>query len=107
MLQTALKPMSRIRVSGIRAVVAAHYGVTVAELVSPARPLRISRARSVAWWLAHRLTRLSLMQIARCFRKERQAVHYGVQRVERARAADPGLAEVLARLEQEIREAAS
>ena len=54
-------------VADVQGVVAAHYSISVRELVSPARAARVSWPRQVAIHLARELTRESLQAIGEAF----------------------------------------
>ena len=66
-----------ISIAGVQTAVAEHYGITVAELVSPARSPRVAWPRQVAIHLARTLTSASLHTLGEAFggRNHATAVH--------------------------------
>lgn len=72
-------------IADIQSVVAAYYGITIAELISPARFSRLVIPRQLAMFLARELTGQSLNQIGAAFggRNHTTVVHSCVQVVQR------------------------
>ena len=68
-------------------VVAGHYGVSTADMLSASRDEKIATARLVALYLTHRGTTASLPEIAYAFNRSHVAVLHAVgvvsQRIER------------------------
>jgi chromosomal replication initiator protein len=60
-------PPRSISIGNIQAAVAARYGITVAELTSPSRAVRIAWPRHIALHLARELTTASLSEIGDAF----------------------------------------
>jgi chromosomal replication initiator protein len=66
----AMYPQAKSRslsIEDIQAAVAARYGITVAELTSPSRAVRIAWPRHIALHLARELTSASLSEIGQAF----------------------------------------
>lgn len=95
---------ARRQVMAIVRAVAAEYDVTTADLLGRQRPLRLSRPRNVAMYLARRLTGASFPQIARIFDgRDHTTVVYAVDTVRIGMGhGDPHSSLALA-LEQEMR----
>jgi hypothetical protein len=74
----------------IQELVAAHYGVDVAELRSNHRARRIARPRQVAMVLADALTGYSINQIGQCFRRDHTTVLHAKRVIDELAAKDPG-----------------
>lgn len=66
----------------IPAAVAAYYGLTQAELLTPSRHRFYVRPRQVAMYLAREQGRWSLEQIARCFDRHHTTVLHGIRQIE-------------------------
>lgn len=66
----------------IPAAVAAHYGLTQADLLKQSRFRFYVRPRQVAMYLAREQGRWSLPEIARCFDRHHTTVLHGVRQIE-------------------------
>ena len=61
-----------------------HSGVSIGEIVGGRRTAHVARARTIAMYLARRLTDLSLPAIGRAFRAHHTTVHEACRRVGRS-----------------------
>ena len=95
----------RIRVEDILRIVAKHYGVTRADLLSSRRTANVVRPRQVAMYLAKTLTLRSLPEIGRRFGgRDHTTVLHAVRKIDGLVSIDKALSdevEVLKRLLQE------
>jgi chromosomal replication initiator protein len=95
----------RIRVEDILRIVAKHYGVSRADLLSSRRTANVVRPRQIAMYLAKTLTLRSLPEIGRRFGgRDHTTVLHAVRKIEGLVQGDQALAEeieVLKRLLQE------
>jgi chromosomal replication initiator protein len=95
----------RIRVEDILRIVAKHYGVSRADLLSSRRTANVVRPRQIAMYLAKTLTLRSLPEIGRRFGgRDHTTVLHAVRKIAGLVAGDKVLAEeieVLKRLLQE------
>ena len=83
----------RLDLDAIQARVAAHYGLSVADLVGPGRTRALARPRQVAMYLAKTMTERSLPEIGRGFGgRDHTTVMHGVRRIEALRASDDAIA---------------
>ena len=81
-----------ITIASIQSRVAAHYGLTDADMRSQCRERRVARPRQVAMYLARRLTDKSLPFIGRRFGgRDHTTVIHAVRQIEKLRAADAEL----------------
>ena len=63
----------------IIAEVAEQYRVTPAEILSPGRKGKITRARKLAMWRARHETNSSYLKLARIFKRDHSTVIYNVK----------------------------
>lgn len=75
-------------VASIQDAVASVLNVSRADLLSPRRNARITRARQLAMYLSRELTSLSLAQIARDFDRDHSTVLHGIRSV--TKRLEPG-----------------
>ncbi len=88
----------------IQAVVAHRYGITVAELTSPSRAVRVAWPRHVALHLARELTTASLQEIGRAFGGRNHAtVLHACKTVAKRLAGDQHVQQEIDELGQELR----
>ena len=78
--------------------VAAHEGVSVAELSGPSRLRSLSRVRSLCALLGRELGRIPLAETARSFGRDPSTISRDVAHLERRLAEDPAEARRLAEL---------
>ncbi len=84
---------SRIRVRTILDVVAEHFNVSLIDLVSPRRNAKITFARQIAMYLAHRVTDRSLPEIGRAIGgRDHTTVLHGVRKITAQIKTDPAIA---------------
>ena len=83
----------KVTVDTIQKVVAEHYALKQADLISERRARAIARPRQVAMWLAKQITTRSLPDIGRRFGgRDHTTVLHAVRRIEALKADDPVLA---------------
>jgi chromosomal replication initiator protein len=83
----------KVTVDTIQKVVAEHYALKQADLLSERRARAIARPRQVAMWLAKQITTRSLPDIGRRFGgRDHTTVLHAVRRIEALKADDPVLA---------------
>jgi chromosomal replication initiator protein len=83
----------KVTVDTIQKVVAEHYALKQADLLSERRARAIARPRQVAMWLAKQITTRSLPDIGRRFGgRDHTTVLHAVRRIESLKADDPVLA---------------
>jgi Bacterial dnaA protein helix-turn-helix len=77
----------------IRDVVAAHFGITVAEIAGESSARRCARPRQIAMYICARQAGLSLLRIGRIFgSRDHTTVLYAVRSVAQRKDEDPALA---------------
>ena len=92
-----------VTITDVQAIVAAHFGVTVAELNSQSRAARVSWPRQLAMHLARDLTHASLPAIGAAFGGRNHAtVHYACRKVSDRLVADPEASTAVHDLTEEI-----
>jgi chromosomal replication initiator protein len=83
----------KVTVDMIQKVVAEHYSLKQADLVSERRARAVARPRQVAMWLAKQITTRSLPDIGRRFGgRDHTTVLHAVRRIEALRVEDPSIA---------------
>jgi len=96
--QTILRPHlscneRKVTVDQIQKIVAEHYGLKQADLISERRARAVARPRQVAMWLAKQITTRSLPDIGRRFGgRDHTTVLHAVRRIESLKAEDPAIA---------------
>lgn len=82
-----------LTISDIQKKVASHYGLKVADMISPRRTRAVARPRQVAMYLCKALTQFSLPDIGRAFGgRDHTTIIHGVRKVEDMMARDQALA---------------
>jgi chromosomal replication initiator protein len=95
----------RIRVEDILRIVAKHYGVSRADLLSSRRTANVVRPRQIAMYLAKTLTLRSLPEIGRRFGgRDHTTVLHAVRKIEGLVQGDKGLAEEIDGLKRLLQE---
>jgi chromosomal replication initiator protein len=95
----------RIRVEDILRIVAKHYGVSRADLLSSRRTANVVRPRQIAMYLAKTLTLRSLPEIGRRFGgRDHTTVLHAVRKIEGLVQGDKGLAEEIEALKRQLQE---
>jgi len=84
-------------------LVAHHYGLKVPEIKSRSNSRQITYPRQIAMYLCKRLTEMSYQEIGRAFNgKHHSTVMYSVEKIEKRRANDEGLARQLERFGRQL-----
>ncbi len=97
-------PERRVTVDQIQKVVAEHYGLKQADLLSERRARAVARPRQTAMWIAKQITTRSLPDIGRRFGgRDHTTVLHAVRRIESLKAEDPNLARDLDVLLRKLR----
>ncbi|MCC6949241.1 MAG: chromosomal replication initiator protein DnaA [Bradyrhizobiaceae bacterium] len=95
----------RIRVEDILRIVAKHYGVSRADLLSSRRTANVVRPRQIAMYLAKTLTLRSLPEIGRRFGgRDHTTVLHAVRKIEGLVQGDKGLADEIDALKRLLQE---
>ncbi len=95
----------RIRVEDILRIVAKHYGVSRADLLSSRRTANVVRPRQIAMYLAKTLTLRSLPEIGRRFGgRDHTTVLHAVRKIEGLVQGDKGLADEIEVLKRQLQE---
>jgi len=83
----------KVTVDMIQKIVAEHYSLKQADLISERRARAVARPRQVAMWLAKQVTTRSLPDIGRRFGgRDHTTVLHAVRRIEQLKAEDPVIA---------------
>ncbi|MDD3838449.1 MAG: chromosomal replication initiator protein DnaA [Phenylobacterium sp.] len=94
----------RVTVDQIQKVVAEHFGLKQADLISERRARAVARPRQAAMWLAKQITTRSLPDIGRRFGgRDHTTVLHAVRRIEELKQADAQLARDLDVLLRKLR----
>lgn len=92
-----------ITIDLIQSVVAAHFGVNVADMKAKKRTRSVAFPRQVAMYLARELTDSSLPRIGEEFGgRDHSTVIHAYEKIKAESQADPGLAQTLRELTQKI-----
>jgi chromosomal replication initiator protein len=96
-------PGYRPSIERIQEEVAADWGITVAKLTSASREQKIAVPRQVAMYLCRELAKETLQSIAEKFnKKDHTTVISAIERVGEIMAADPSVADAVARLRTKL-----
>jgi chromosomal replication initiator protein len=96
----------RVRVDDILRIVAKHYNVSRADLLSQRRTANVVKPRQVAMFLAKTLTLRSLPEIGRRFGgRDHTTVLHAVRKIDRLLGTDRALADEIEVLKRAIQEA--
>jgi len=98
MITATARPMIR----DVQKAVAAEFGISLEELLTPTRTVRLARPRQVAMFLAEELTGRKRSVIADAFRRDWKAIKEGVSRIGMLIEADPDLSLRIERLRLRI-----
>jgi chromosomal replication initiator protein len=96
--QTILRPHlscseRKVTVDQIQKIVAEHYSLKQADLISERRARAVARPRQVAMWLAKQITTRSLPDIGRRFGgRDHTTVLHAVRRIDQLKTEDPTIA---------------
>ena len=92
-----------VSLDDIQQVVADFCNIRLADLVGPRRTKELAEARQVAMWLAKQMTSKSYPDIGRAFGgRDHTTVIHAVEKIEKVRSEDMGLAENLRVLERKL-----
>lgn len=81
------------------AAVSAEFGISVLDLVSERKNIRLARPRQIAYWLARMTTPKSFPEIARQIgRRDHTTVMHGIRIVEERRQNEPDFRQLTDRL---------
>ncbi len=89
-------------IAEVQEAVAAHFGLTTAELTSSSRVSRIAWPRQVAIHLARDLTGASLPTIGKAFRRNHATVLHACKRVSERLKNDQQAVEIVANLAHQV-----
>jgi len=94
----------QISIDAIQKTVAEHYDVRLADMTSRRRPASIAFPRQVAMYLSRALTKGSLMEIGEAFGgRDHGTVIHACKKVAGKIDSEPGVKEVVARIEAQLR----
>jgi chromosomal replication initiator protein len=100
MLRSQAKP---ITLESLTKTVAAHYRLTLQDILASTRLRTIARPRQVAMFMAKELTPLSLPEIGKYYGgKDHTTVMYAVRKIRQIMDHDPDFAEDMQTLRQKI-----
>lgn len=98
----------RLKTANIQRVVAEHFSVTVADILSPRRTANIVRPRQIAMYLTKMLTLRSLPEIGRRFGgRDHSTIHHAVQKIGGQVERDPETAALIETLTIKLKGRAS
>ena len=94
----------KVTVDMIQKLVAEHYSLKQADLISERRARAVARPRQVAMWIAKQVTTRSLPDIGRRFGgRDHTTVLHAVRRIEQLKAEDPVIARDVEVLMRKVR----
>ena len=94
----------QVSIDAIQKAVAEHFDVRLADMTSRRRPASIAFPRQVAMYLSRNLTKGSLMEIGEAFGgRDHGTVIHACKKVGEKLSDEPGLKDVLARIEAQLR----
>lgn len=86
----------RVKIDDIQKLVASHYNISRADILSSRRTANVVRPRQIAMYLSKQLTLRSLPEIGRRFGgRDHTTVLHAVRKIEELVSKDKGLAEVI------------
>ena len=95
----------RVKIDDIQKLVASHYNISRADILSSRRTANVVRPRQIAMYLSKVLTLRSLPEIGRRFGgRDHTTVLHAVRKIEELAAKDKGLAEVIDLLKRILNE---
>ncbi|MGD9657410.1 MAG: chromosomal replication initiator protein DnaA [Methylocystis sp.] len=95
----------RVKIDDIQKLVASHYNISRADILSSRRTANVVRPRQIAMYLSKVLTLRSLPEIGRRFGgRDHTTVLHAVRKIEELAAKDKGLAEVIELLKRILSE---
>jgi chromosomal replication initiator protein len=94
----------QVSIDAIQKAVAEHFDVRLADMTSRRRPASIAFPRQVAMYLSRNLTKGSLMEIGEAFGgRDHGTVIHACKKVGEKLSDEPGLKDVIARIEAQLR----
>ena len=97
--------LRRVKIDDIQKLVASHFNVSRAEILSARRTANVVRPRQIAMYLAKTLTLRSLPEIGRRFGgRDHTTVLHAVRKIEELVSKDRNLAEVIELLKRILSE---
>ena len=94
----------QISIDSIQKTVVEHYDVRLADMIGRRRPAGIAFPRQVAMYLSRSLTRGSLEEIGEAFGgRDHGTVIHACKKIRAQLSKEPGLKDVLARIESLLR----
>src|SRR5208283_5451179 len=97
--------LRRVKIDDIQKLVASHFNVSRAEILSSRRTANVVRPRQIAMYLAKTLTLRSLPEIGRRFGgRDHTTVLHAVRKIEELVSKDHNLAEVIELLKRILSE---
>jgi chromosomal replication initiator protein len=97
--------LRRVKIDDIQKLVASHFNVSRAEILSARRTANVVRPRQIAMYLAKTLTLRSLPEIGRRFGgRDHTTVLHAVRKIEELVSKDHNLAEVIELLKRILSE---
>ena len=95
----------RVKIEDIQKLVASHYSVSRADILSSRRTAAVVKPRQVAMFLAKTLTRARLPEIGRRFGgRDHTTVLHAVRKIETLLQSDPALRDELELLKRMLQE---
>ena len=95
----------RVKIDDIQKLVASHYNISRADILSSRRTANVVRPRQIAMYLSKVLTLRSLPEIGRRFGgRDHTTVLHAVRKIEELASKDKGLAEVIELLKRILSE---
>jgi len=95
----------RVKIDDIQKLVASHYNISRADILSSRRTANVVRPRQIAMYLSKQLTLRSLPEIGRRFGgRDHTTVLHAVRKIEELVAKDKSLAEIIELLKRILSE---
>lgn len=80
--------MKRLTISDVERATAAFYKLDITDLHAKSSQRKFARPRQVAFYIAREVTKASLPQLGRAFRRHHTTVLYGIRNIERLSFSD-------------------
>lgn len=100
--ETDMVPVGLGQLEPILEAVSREYKIPVMLLRARRQTAMVLEARQLCYWLARKLTRLSLEEVGAVFDKHKTSVGLGVASIERLRETEPTVLSASERLLQEL-----
>ncbi|MDR1796082.1 MAG: chromosomal replication initiator protein DnaA [Clostridiales Family XIII bacterium] len=88
----------------IKKVVAAHFGITVAQIDSQERTRSLAMPRQIAMFLSYEMTQNSFPKIAKMFGKDYSTVHHAYEKVRKELKTNEQLGSIIQEIKDKIEE---